>query len=187
MKKNLFILITLIFIITNDSYSMEVAPKDADKKIDLICIKDLLTKIKPRPAIPNIRANQETTLYEYKIDDLYLKARSRCLIQLWNQSFDSATSQLVVRFCPTIIRYKSGGKFKNLGSLDNKTHLDAQEACRLGRAVYVSYQQGAIIYHLSHKIKRNDIIWKDISKQISLLYAAIDHNYKKPIHTKPIN
>lgn len=180
MKKNISIIALLACSLNGVYFSMDIS-KTTKETIDPVLIKDTLTYIKPLLGTMELRMDPKNFLYRSCIIGFYTDTPPHALINLWKQSFDPFTAQFYVRFCPTIIRYNTGGNFENLGLLNREKHREAKEACRLGKAIFFPHKQGAIIYNLSHQIQRDDIIWKDITQKTEEICGAIDNNLTQPV------
>lgn len=168
------ILVTLVFA---QSYSAEHKVTKKKNFLELFIIKNLLIEMQS-PLVVLVKKRTEHDSFKSFIAGIYLDEPKKSLVSLWNQQIDSHEFDL--RFCPTIIRYDKGF-FINLGSLDPAKHEEAKEACRIGHGVYLSCQQGAIIYNPKNRIKHYDDCWKDIIQQKITIQKMITDNQRKPI------
>ena len=170
----------LTILIVSNCYTAEPIQK-SEKIIEPIIIKNFDTPISPLLGIIEVRINLKNITYEAGSLKLYSNVPAGPLINFWQQKFDPCLSLLNVRFCPLIIRYRTNGNLENLGTLDEKEHYYTKKACRRGCAIYFPYQQGAIIYHSTHKIEKDDFIYTNIMRKLLDIREMIHNNQREPL------
>ena len=180
MEKSYYSLILVTLSLSIIIYSAESSQENKIKSIRPIVVKNLLTIIPAQPATVVTELSGRSYL-NLCISGFSHNDSPKPLINFWHENFDAHNQQFFLKFCPTIIRCEIGNIFKNLGSLDRKSHREAKEACRSGQAFYFPYMQGAIIYNLLYKAQQNDSLYQAIMQKQNNICCMIEDNQDKPI------